>query len=330
VPAVVDRLAPIFLIMGLGMALRRPGFLSGEVQKGLNRLIYWVGLPAYLFVKVSTAEELTGGGAMRVFGVLAAVTAGCVAAGYAAAWACRVPRSAWGAFTQGAMRGNLAFVGWPVITYAMATGGAAGQLASGGGGTFTAERAVTTLMVLAVAPLVPLYNVLAVVMLAADAGATTPGRGRLRAGWGVVKAVAGNPLVIACALALPVSLAGWRLPEFLLRTGDAVGQMTLPLALLAVGAALGGFTPRGRVLAAAAAAGIKVAAAPLLAWAICLAIGLDAGLTRMALIYAACPTAVASYVLADQMHSDATLARDIVVLSTALSFPALALVLTLT
>jgi len=327
VAAVFNSLAPIFLIMLLGLGLRLTGFVSGEVQKGLNRLIYWVGLPAYLFVKVSTAEELTGGGAMRVFAVLAAVTVGCVVLGYAAAWACRVPRSAWGAFTQGAMRGNLAFVGWPVITYAMAAPGSGGE---GLAGTFTTDREVATLMVLSVAPLVPLYNVLAVVMLAADAGATTPGGGRLRAGWRMVKAVVGNPLVIACVVALPVSVAGWRLPEFLLRTGDAVGQMTLPLALLAVGAALGGFRPTGRVAAAAVAAAIKVAAAPLLAWGVCEAIGLEPGLTRMALIYAACPTAVASYVLTEQMRSDATLARDIVVLATAMSFPALAVVLAVT
>jgi predicted permease len=48
---------------------------------------------------------------------------------------------------------------------------------------------------------------------------------------------------------------------------------------------------------------------------------------RIALIYLACPTAVASFVMAEQMGSDHDLSSGIVVASIFLALPALAIVL---
>jgi len=62
--------------------------------------------------------------------------------------------------------------------------------------------------------------------------------------------------------------------------------------------------------------------------------GLLVGLTpqemRMALIYLATPTAVMSFVMAEQLGGDARLSADAVVVSTVLSLPALVAVLAAT
>ncbi|MEZ4770493.1 MAG: hypothetical protein R2844_18950 [Caldilineales bacterium] len=52
---VVNILAPIFLLIGLGLLLRRQGFAPESFFRQLNRLIYWVALPALLFSKMASA-----------------------------------------------------------------------------------------------------------------------------------------------------------------------------------------------------------------------------------------------------------------------------------
>jgi predicted permease len=49
----------------------------------------------------------------------------------------------------------------------------------------------------------------------------------------------------------------------------------------------------------------------------------------MAMLYLSCPTAVATYVMADQMGADRELAAGSIVLSTLLAFPAMAAILLL-
>jgi hypothetical protein len=71
----------------------------------------------------------------------------------------------------------------------------------------------------------------------------------------VIRSVATNPLIIGIVLALPVSIAGLRLPAIVLQSGEYFANMTLPLALLCTGAALDfrslRHDPRDTVLAAA-------------------------------------------------------------------------------
>ncbi|MFA7485368.1 MAG: AEC family transporter, partial [Phycisphaerae bacterium] len=53
---VINILLPVFIIIALGTILRRTNFMSQEVALGLNRLVFWVGLPSLLFYEVATAK----------------------------------------------------------------------------------------------------------------------------------------------------------------------------------------------------------------------------------------------------------------------------------
>jgi predicted permease len=103
---VVNSLLPIFLVIGLGAALRATGFLSQEFFTGMNKLCYWVALPALLFYKVAGAT-FEGETALSIFWVLLIATLGLAVLGYILAIVLRLPARSWGAFVQAAFRGNL-------------------------------------------------------------------------------------------------------------------------------------------------------------------------------------------------------------------------------
>lgn len=307
---VFNTLAPVFLIIALGAVLRRAGFLTGELVAALSRLTYWLALPALLFHETATAT-INFSRHQAVFWIMMAGMAACMAAGWACARLFRIgPRSA-GTLVQAAYRGNLAFVGLPVIVYSFATNGL-------GAAGAAATPAVTTMAVLLMAAVIPVYNVTSVVVLLA---------GQHRLGWRALRAVAAsvltNPLIIACALGLGYSFYRWPLALAAERTLKAVGQMALPLALLSIGGSLELRKVQGRLGLILAAGLIKVSVGPLVGWALGRMLGLSPEEMRVALIYLACPTAAASFVMADQLGGDGPLAAGVIVASTALSLGAL-------
>ncbi len=307
---VIHTLTPLVLIVALGLVLRRSGFLPAAFYGGMNRLVYWVGLPALLFEKTSDARGV-GGPAMQVFGIMLAGTLGCVALALGVGRLLRVQRRSLGAFVQGAYRGNLAYVGLAAVLFAFGD----------------PDSTWNKVAALGMAPMVPIYNLMAVVALTAGQphhGGSAAGR----AGRTAFRVVT-NPLLLACAAGLAVSLGGLALPLFARRTLETIGQMALPLALLGIGASLNFHHLRAGWLPVSAASGLKVVVAPLLGAVAAWGLGASPEATRIALLMLACPTAVVSYVMAEQLGADDRLAGGIVLLTTIASVGSLAAVLLL-
>jgi len=110
---ILNTLAPVFLLIAIGAGLQRSGFLSPGFLKEANRVTYWLGLPALLFSQLAGSFH-TGEAARMMLGVMLAATGLVIVVGYIAARLLRVP-AATGTLVQGAFRGNLAFVGLPII-----------------------------------------------------------------------------------------------------------------------------------------------------------------------------------------------------------------------
>jgi len=308
---IVNTLAPVFLLIGLGSALRAAGFLPERFFRDLNRLVYWVALPAFLFLKIATAG-FRGAEAMQVSLTLAVVMGLTVGVSLVVGLVLRMPGPSVGSLVQAAYRANLAYVGWPVIAYA-----AASQMPESGG-------SVSGFAVLAVVPIVPLYNVAAVLILTLSAGGGKGVRGTLRV---AARPIVTNPLILACLAALPVFLLEIPLPLAVARTCDGVGRVTLPLALMSIGASLRLAQLRGHLVRAILAACLRTGLGPVLAWMVGTWLGLDERGMLVTVIYMACPTAVISYVFAEQLGGDADLAGSAILSSTLLSFASLAVVL---
>ncbi len=307
---VINTIAPVFLVMAVGAILRRMGFLSAEFVKRLMRLVYWVGLPCLLFYKTAGASYDYQAAGKTFLVVLSGMIA-CIIAGYVAAFLLRVEGRAIGTFVQGAFRGNLMYVGLTIIIYSFTDSGGfdVGQM--------------ETIAVLVLAFIVPLYNIAAVVILLASRHKI--GREALVK---TLRPIVTNPLLLACIAGILYSVVFPGLPQAVSRTCAAVGQMALPLALLGIGATL----VEKRVFAfgqgflALGSSVIKVVVAPATGLAVARLLGLGPGETRIALLFLACPTAISSYVLADQLGGDKGLSAAIVVLSVLLSMVSLSVV----
>ena len=239
--------------------------------KEANRVTYWLGLPALLFTQL--AGSIHGvSGATSMLGVMMAATLAVLALGYVVAWLMRVPGAVMGTFVQGAFRGNLAFVGLPII-YALPDVTLAGGIS------------LRAAAVLTVAPMLVFFNVGGVVVLLLS---------QHRIGWGMLRPflrqLATTPPLLASLAGIGCALAGWELPLVVNKTLGALGEMALPLGLLGVGGSL--LTVR---LGAAwrtplIVALLKTVAAPVLGWVAGRALGLGAVELKTVLIFLATPS----------------------------------------
>ena len=306
-------LAPIFLMVLLGWAMHRSGRLPEGFFSGLNTLTFYIGLPSLLLVGIATAP-IDAGPALRIFYVLlAATTVITILAYFCARWL-RLRPATTASFVQASMRGNLAYIGLPVIFYALDSMPA----------DTTALRASAMLVL---APSVPLYNIACVIILAHGA---SRGSGDRPSALKVFGKVLRNPLLLACIVGLALSGTGIGLPLTLERTLRPLGQMALPLALFSIGASFTQSNLLARLgFASWVSAFLKVALLPGLGYICIQLFGLSDMEGLIAMILLACPTAVSGYVMAEQMGADADLAGSAILVSTLLAMPILAIVLSI-
>lgn len=291
------------LLIGLGAGLERSRFFQAGTAEILNRFCYWIALPALIVGSLTRGGPGAGAGwaawGGRDLAALAVTTVLTAGLGWLAAGMLRLRWADRGTFTQAFFRGNLAFVGLPILLKAPGVDPAG--------------------LMMLLAPMMVLYNLLAVGVLVASQHGL---------GWGTVRPLAGewlrNPIIWSSAVGGVAYAGGLVLPEPLGETVALVGRMAVPLALITVGAVLAGL-PTGAWRAAAwvATAG-KVVVSPALAWLLAVLLGIDGADRLVLLVAAACPTAIISYPMARAMGGDGAMAAQAVVASTVLSAGVLA------
>lgn len=305
---ILNTLAPVFLLIAVGAALQRSRFVSPDFLREANRLTYWLGLPALLFSQLAASfHQADGAGVM--LGAMFGATCLLVLVSYGAGWLLRVPGASAGTFVQAGFRGNLAFVGLPLVYSLPET-------------PFAGGMSVRTAAIVTVAPMMVFYNVAGVVVLLLSQHQLS---GRMV--WPFVRQLATTPPLVATFAGMGFAVAGWQLPWAVDQTFSALGEMALPLGLLGVGGSLvtarfGSQWPRP--LGAALA---KTVISPMLGWAVGRALGLAGLELKLVMILMACPTAVVSYTVAIELKGDEALASGAIVLSVLTSLLSLAAIL---
>lgn len=289
---VLSALAPVFLLILLGWAVRAARIFPAEAIEAVNRFGYFVLYPAFLFTTIHSASLDAPDALPFVAGVLLGFL--CIVA---LTLGLRVFFRDGPAFTsvfQGATRWN----GFAILA-------AAGEIWGPPGRPYIA---------LIFGPAVLMLNVISVAVLARW------GETRLVSWRALALQVVGNPLVISCAVGLAALFVG--VPR-LGPVSDAlnlVGQAAMPVALICVGAGIDLGSARSGVGNIALTSFLKLAAAPLIFYLAARAVGAGPVAAAIAAGIGSTPTAAASYTLAREMGGDARLMAAIVSVTTLLSF----------
>ncbi len=291
--AVLSGIVPVFLLIALGALAKRLGWAGEVFVRDLNRVIFWFAIPALLLRLLGRAElVVTDAGTMIGAVIAATATTGLAAFFYALAR--REKPARLGVIVQAAVRGNLVFVGFPVI------------FAAGG-------EAALTLAAVTAAVLIPFQNLLAVAALL-RAGEHT--------GLGAFKAAVLNPVVLGVAGGLVWNWIGWAPWAWLDNFLHLLGNIAMPGALLALGAQMGSRTLRKSTEAVAVSTVFKLALAPAIGLLLMHILQVD-GMPRLVGIFLlATPTAIASTAVAQEMGGDLDLAGACVMIASLASFPA--------
>lgn len=286
---------PVFLVIALGYGLRRAELIDSQFLFQTNRLVYFVALPLLLFYEIGRADFFANFNLALVAGSSLAIALGfALSYGYAA-WR-GYPPAVRGAFSQGAFRGNLAYVGLAIVFNAY---GSEGLTRAG----------------ILMGFLVPVLNLFAILALLLPHRGTGSGHGARF--W--LRQLLLNPLILASFAGIAWSFLHLPMPLILERTLRIATGMSLPLALLAIGGSFALDRLRGDLVRAFLATGIKLVWLPLLAGAILLLLGVRGEELAIGVLFAGTPAATATYIMAHQMKGDAELAGAIVMLSTLLS-----------
>jgi malonate transporter len=283
---VVQTIIPIFLLILLGVAMRRWFGMREDFWPQLDRLIYYVFFPALLFNTLSHFKIDFGAATPMLLVATLYIFAG-IALGYVAKYLFHAPAKVYSATFQSSFRFN-SYVGLAIA------GGLHGQ---------AGLAAIGLLMGF----MVPVANVASVLMLARHS----------ESHW--LKEILLNPLIIATAGGIAFSLADIPLPMLLNTTLGLLAQASLPMGLIAVGAGLrmqGLHSHPGTLWYGVI---VKLLVLPAIAWGLALAFGLSGVYFNIAILMAALPVSTVAYVLAKRMGGDGDTIAAQVMLSTLLS-----------
>ncbi len=289
---------PVFLVVAVGVVLRRFRFLDGGFLDGANSLVYYILLPALLFHEIGATDFRQAFSGPLVVGGYAATLATFVLA-FLAVRTLGVGPSEAGSFVQGAFRANLAYVGLPIVFSVV---GLPGLRKAG----------------IFLGFLVPLLNGLSIVALMAPHGAGKE-EGIPTTALRIGREVATNPIILACLVGIAWSVLKLPVPGMIRRTLGLLTPATLPLSLLCLGGSFSFERARRGFGIAALAAFLKVVVLTGIGIALYRWMGVSGDDLRIGAIMLGCPTAVVTYVMAARLRGDTDLAGTIVIVSTAAS-----------
>lgn len=289
-----NTVAPVFLLVAIGLFARKIHLISGHFVDEASKLNFRTGLPALLFLSIYQAED-SGFFDWKFIGYM---VGGCLS--FALLLWLIVPkfvkdRKKASAIIHSVFKPNVIVLGFPVAVMA-----------------FGAEHAAAVSMLMPV--LIPV-NIIAAVLILCSLDPENQGAGAdsLRKS---VASIVKNPIILAAAAAVLLLKFHVILPPFLLKLVTSLSNMAAPLALLTLGAQMtmkAILEDQGHVISATV---LKVFVMPLVLVPLAYFLGFRSYELAAAFIVSASPTAVNSYMLAREMHSDEVLTGEIILSTT--------------
>ena len=212
--SIANTVIPIFLIILLGWFLRSRRFITAEILGPLNRLVYYMAIPAMIFRSLANASfsaffnpallAATLGPILIVF--FLALVSGLLFS---------IKRELMGTFVQSSFHGNLGYIGFAVCYYLLG------------------EDGLTRASILA-GFMMCLQNLLAVLVLQFFSG-----EGDIsKSPWFFIRKILGNPVILSAVAGILFSLLEIPIGATVDRSLEILSNMALPLALLVIGSSI--------------------------------------------------------------------------------------------
>jgi len=286
---------PLFLIMLLGLVVRRLKIVDATATRQMNTLVFKVALPVMLFNSVygSDYSQLID----RKFMIFLTLS---VILFFFICWLIALKfigeNKKKGAFIQGCFRGNYAILGIALSAEVLGS---------------TPAIAITGVVII-----VPLFNILSVIILTIYGDKKNGSNNIFMT---IIKSIATNPLVISIFAGIGLTLLNIELIPLLRTPVNMVSSLATPFALLVIGASLEFSQIKERIKYTLVASALKLIIMPLIFIPLAILVGISTeGIVVLFVLYAA-PTAIASYVMAAHMGTDEHLASNIVLFTSLVS-----------
>jgi len=289
---ILTALIPVFGLILVGVALRPLGPLTDDGWRAVEQLTYWLLLPALLVLKLG-GTDLTaysiGPMVAAMAGAVLIATLGLVLIRRATG----IANPPYTSVIQGAIRQNT-YIG---IASVGALYGFDGE----------------ALAAVGIAAVIPLVNALSVWFLTRMIGETPADLAT------VFRAMARNPIIIACLIGIALNVTGIGLHDLVAEGLELLARGALALGLLAVGAGLQARAVRDQWGALLLSNAVKLVAVPALTLALALPFGLTGTALGVAVLFNALPSSASSYVFARNLGGDAELMAAILTTQVAMS-----------
>lgn len=284
----IEAVLPMFLIIFLGILIRKKGYWNENDAKKANKIVFNFCFPCLMFCNLyGTDIEEAVDLKMIVYAVLMVL----VICAITALFVMKIEKNnkSRGAMVQAIYRSNFVIMGLPIVR----------NIFNGG------DIGITTV---AITVIVPLYNILAVIILELYRGK----RPELKR---VLINIVKNPLIIGAVAGILVTAADITLPIFLFNTIESLKNLTTPFALIVLGASLNRMSiekcKRNLVICLIG----RLIVVPAIGLSVAVFIGIrGVGFVTLIALFAS-PVGVSSYPMAVQMDSDGELAGNCVVFS---------------
>lgn len=283
--------APVFLIVLLGLVLKLTKQINENFINISSKIVFNVSMPGLIFLELSTADFRAAFEPKQIIFIYAGTLFFFIVSWILALFLSKNGRDK-GAFIQGSVRSNFAIVGFAIIF------------------NMFGDRGLT-MGAIFLAFIMPVYNALAIIAL------TVPMNKEKKVGIKkTLLIILTNPLLLAAAFAVPFSLLKISIPYFVSKSVEYLATMTLPLALIGIGGSLNFESIKKDYRLAIIASGIKIIITPLLLIFVAIKLGYFGVNLGVMFVLFATPTAIASFIMAKAMDSNAELAGNIVLITT--------------
>lgn len=283
---------PLFIIMAAGYITRRIGIINDMGVGAVNRLLFWVFLPAILLVSIYETDlrEVFNVGVV-VFSVVGTFLVFLIS--FLIVPRLEKKRERCGVIIQGLIRGNEVYFGFPVVVSLIGT-------------------SYLGLMSIVVAFAVLMYNGFSIFALEYFRGESVNKKQ-------LMKNIVTNPLILATLLAVVLVLTNITIPSMVLKGLESIAQVASPFALFVLGASFTFASTKKYLKNVAWVTLVRLFFIPGLVIGMALWMGFSSPEIVILFVTFGVPTAVASYSMARELKADYELASQIVVFTSLFS-----------